>query len=74
MKQISLYDSSEIIQLSTSLGQNKGKVYFSILSLDGIELTISRDTFGLFEEKKIKNNELFAIVADLSKYKMEIWQ
>ena len=71
IKQISLYDSSEIIQLSTPLGLNKGKVYFSILSLDGIELTISPNTLGLFEEKKIKNNELFAIDVDLSKYKMD---
>ena len=71
ISQISLYDSSEIIQLSTPLGQNTEKVYFSILSLDGKELTISPDTPGLFEEKKIKNNELFAEVADLSKYKMD---
>jgi len=69
--QITLYDSNEIVQLTTALGQNTGTVYFSILSLDGDEIKISPDTPGLFEEQTIKNNELFAKSADLSKYKMD---
>jgi hypothetical protein len=71
INQITLYDSIEIVQLTTSLGQNTGTVYFSILSLDGQEIKISPDTPGLFEEQTIKNNELFAKSADLSKYKMD---
>ena len=71
INQITLYDSIEIVQLTTSLGQNIGTVYFSILSLDGQEIKISPDTPGLFEEQTIKNNELFAKSADLSKYKMD---
>ena len=69
--QITLYDSTEVLQLTTALGQNTGTVYFSILSLDGSEIKLSPDTPGLFEEQTIKNNELFAKSADLSKYKMD---
>ena len=69
--QITLYNSIEILQLTTDLGQNTGTVYFSILSLDGEEIKISPDTPGLFEEQSIKNDELFAKSADLSKYKMD---
>ena len=71
VNQITLYDSIEIVQLTTTLGQKNGTVYFSILSLDGQEIKISPDTPGLFEEQTIKNNELFAKSADLSKYKMD---
>ena len=68
---ITLFDHLEIIQLSTSLGQNKGIVYFSILSLDGQTINIIPDTEGLFNNTNIKDNELFSESADLSKYKMD---
>ena len=71
VNQITLYNSNEILQLTTNLGQNTGIVYFSILSLDGEEIKISPDTPGLFKEETIKNNELFAKSIDLSKYKMD---
>ena len=71
VNQITLYDSIEVVQLTTTLGQNTGTVYFSILSLDGREIKISPDTPGLFEEQTIKNNELFAKSANLSEYKMD---
>ena len=68
---ITLYNSNEILQLTTDLGQNSGIAYFSILSLDGEEIKISPDTPRLFEEQTIKNNELFAKNVDLSKYRMD---
>ena len=68
---ITLFDHSEIIQLSTSLGQNKGIAYFSILSLDGETINISPDTVGLFNNTNIKDDKLFSGSADLSKYKMD---
>ena len=68
---ITLFDRSEIIQLSTLLGQKEGIAYFSILSLDGDEINISPDTEGLFDNKNIKDNELFSGSANLSKYKMD---
>ena len=71
MKEITLFDYSEIVQISTLLGQKEGIVYFSILSLDGEKITISSDTPGLFDDKIIQNNELFASSANLSKYKMD---
>ena len=70
INQKTLYDYSEIVQLTTLLGQNMGTVYFSILSLEGDKLTIIPDTPGLFPEKTIEN-ELFFSSADLSKYKMD---
>ena len=71
INEITLYDYSEIVQLSTLLGQNSGMAYFSILSLQGEKITISADTPGLFNDQIIQNNELFAASADLSKYKMD---
>ena len=71
LNQITLFDHSEIIQLTTSLGKSTEIVYFSILSLDGDTINISPDTKGLFDNKTIKNNELFSGSADLSKYKMD---
>ena len=71
INEITLYDYSEIVQLSTLLGQNTGTAYFSILSLHGEKISISADTPGLFNDKIIQNNELFAESADLSKYKMD---
>ena len=70
INQKTLYDYSEIVQLTTLLGQNMGTVYFSILSLEGDKLTIIPDTPGLFPEQTIEN-ELFFSSADLSKYKMD---
>lgn len=69
--QIELYDYTEVVQLSTPLGQNSGIVYFSILSVEKEKMTITSDTPGVFEEKTIQNNELFTGSADLSKYKMD---
>ena len=71
IKEILLYDHSEIVQLSTLLGQNNGIVYFSILSLDGEKINIIPDTPGVFEETSIENDKLFTAFADLSKYKMD---
>lgn len=71
MTQIELYDYTEVVQLSTPLGQNSGIVYFSILSVEKEKMTITSDTPGVFEEKTIQNNELFTGSADLSKYKMD---
>lgn len=68
---ITLFDHSEIIQLSTSLGQNKGIVYFSILSTEGEKINITPDTKGLFDSKTIEKNEIFYGSANLSKYKMD---
>ena len=71
INEILLYDHSEIVQLSTLLGQNNGIVYFSILSLDGEKIKIIPDTPGVFEETSIENDKLFSAYADLSKYKMD---
>lgn len=71
INEILLYDHSEIIQLSTLLGQNKGIVYFSILSLDGEKINIIPDTPGVFEETSIENDKLFSGFANLSEYKMD---
>ena len=71
IKEILLYDHSEIVQLSTLLGQNSDTVYFSILSLDGEKINIIPDTPGVFEETSIENDKLFSASADLSKYKMD---
>ena len=71
IKEILLYDHSEIVQLSTLLGQNNGIVYFSILSLDGEKINIIPDTPGVFQETSIENDKLFTAFADLSKYKMD---
>ena len=71
INEITLYDYSEIVQLSTLLGQNVGTVYFSILSLHGEKVSISADTPGLFNDKIIQNNESFVSSADLSKYRMD---
>ena len=71
INQILLYDHSEIVQLSTFLGQNNGTVYFSILSLDGEKINIIPDTPGVFEETSIENDKLFTGYANLSEYKMD---
>ena len=71
INQITLYDHVELIQLTTLLGQNKGKLYFSILSLDGVKINIIPDTQGIFKEKSIEKNELFSVSIDLSQYKMD---
>ena len=71
IKEITLFDHSEIIQLTTLLGQKTGLVYFSILSLDGVKINIIPDTKNVFEEKSIENDELFSASVDLSKYKMD---
>ena len=66
-----LLSYSEIVQLTSLLGQKEGTVYFSILPLEGQKLSIIPDTPGLFPEKTIENNDLFFSSADLSKYKMD---
>jgi hypothetical protein len=66
-----LFSYSEIVQLTSLLGQKTGTVYFSILPLEGQKLSIIPDTPGLFPEKTIENNDLFFSSADLSKYKMD---
>ena len=70
IEQILLHDYSEMVQLTTSLGQNTGIVYFSILSLDKQTMNITSDTPGVFDNATI-SNEPFIGSANLSEYKMD---
>ena len=70
IEQILLHDYTEMVQLTTSLGQNTGIVYFSILSLDKQTMNITSDTPGVFDNATI-SNEPFIGSANLSKYKMD---
>jgi hypothetical protein len=70
IEQILLHDYTEMVQLTTSLGQNTGIVYFSILSLDKQTMNITSDTPGVFDNATI-SNEPFIGSANLSEYKMD---
>ena len=61
----------EILQLSSSIKKNNETLYLSILSKNGNEITITPDTKELFEEKKIKGNELFTQEINTGEFKMD---
>ena len=71
MNMIKLNNYTEIIQLTTLLGQNEGTLYFSILSLDGEKIIIIPDNPDIFNQKIIHGGELFSSSVNLSKFKMD---
>ena len=68
---IKLVDSTEILQLTTLVENNHEPLYLLISSENGNEFTITPDSDNLFENKTIKNNELFTHIIDTDKYKMD---
>ena len=73
IEEITLYDYTEIVQLTTPLGLKDKIIYFSIVSLDGDNLNITADTPGAFNDSSIDNTTflIFYSWANSSEYKMD---
>lgn len=70
IEEVTLYDYTEIVQLTTPLGLKDKIIYFSIVSLDGDKLNITADTPGVFNDSSIENEPFFTW-ANSSEYKMD---
>ena len=68
---IKLYSQTEIIQLNYPIDNAPNHIYFSLLLIKGEFINLIPDTLELFEQKNLKNSNLFLLEIDTRKFKMD---
>ena len=68
---IKLYSQTEIIQLNYPIENAPTHIYFSLLLLKGEFINLIPDTLDLFQQKILKNSNLFLLEIDTRKFKMD---
>ena len=68
---IQLFSQTEIIQLNYPIESAPAHIYFSLLLIKGESISLIPDTFELFNNKTIKNSNLFLLEIDTKKFKMD---